>query len=446
MMAGSLSTLGIGSGGTLSYDIIDQLKEADESAIIAPIDDKIELNNTKQEKLDELKKLITDLKDHSVIMTDSKTYESKDSSISGDSISANVTYEAKEQTIEINVSQIAKKDIHQSKGFSSKDSTFTTDTKTLTFTINGKDIDIDVNASTTISDLADLINEKSDGLIEASVLNVGGSDPYTLVYKSANTGTENAITVSANASDLGFTEIQSATDATFTYDGIDITSSSNEISDLIDGVTLTLKDTGVSTLSITQNSDKVVEEMKNFVEKYNAIIESVTELTKYDSDTSEAGVFQSTSEIKAIKTELNDILATTTSSDKTIIDFGFTLNRDGTIELDEDELKSALSSDAGAVEEFFKSSDGESGIFDKLYDTLFDIGTSSSGTIKTLSSSLDDEEVALEESKSEAQAKLDDKYDLMAEQFVSFDILIGRLTKEFEALDMIIQQEINSKS
>ena len=446
MMAGSLSTLGIGSGGTLSYDIIDQLKEADESAIIAPIDDKIELNNTKQEKLDELKKLITDLKDHSVIMTDSKTYESKDSSISGDSISANVTYEAKEQTIEINVSQIAKKDIHQSKGFSSKDSTFTTDTKTLTFTINGKDIDIDVNASTTISDLADLINEKSDGLIEASVLNVGGSDPYTLVYKSANTGTENAITVSANASDLGFTEIQSATDATFTYDGIDITSSSNEISDLIDGVTLTLKDTGVSTLSITQNSDKVVEEMKNFVEKYNAIIESVTELTKYDSDTSEAGVFQSTSEIKAIKTELNDILATTTSSDKTIIDFGFTLNRDGTIELDEDELKSALSSDASAVEEFFKSSDGESGIFDKLYDTLFDIGTSSSGTIKTLSSSLDDEEVALEESKSEAQAKLDDKYDLMAEQFVSFDILIGRLTKEFEALDMIIQQEINSKS
>ena len=444
-MSGSLSTLGIGSGGTLSYDLIDQLKEADESAIIAPIDDKIELNSTKQEKLDELKQLITDLKDQSVTMTDTKTYASKDSSINGDSISANVTYEAKEQTIEINVSKVAKKEIYQSQSFASKDSTFTTETKTMTFTINGTDIEIDVNAGTTISDLADLINEKSDGLMEASVLNVGGTDPYKLIYKSTGTGEINNITRD-NTGGLGFVQIQNAADAEFEYDGIDITSSSNEISDLIEGVTITLKDTGVSTLSITQNSDKVVDEMKNFVEKYNAIIESITELTKYDSDTSEAGIFQSTSEIKAIKTDLNDILATTTSSDKTIVDFGFTLNRDGTVELDEDELKNALNADASAVEEFFKSSDSESGVFDKLYDTLFDIGTSSSGTIKTLSSSLDDEETTLEEAKSEAQTKLDDKYDLMAKQFVSFDIIIGRLTKEFESLDMIIQAEINSKS
>ncbi len=452
-MAGSLSTLGLGSGGVLSYDIIDQLKEADEAAIIDPIDEKIEVNSTKQDELDEIKKLINDLKDLSVTLSDTKTYSSKDFSVSGDSISADVTYKAKEQNIEINVTQLATKDIHGSKNFAAKSSTFTSSAETLTFSVgttNPTTIEIDVKASTTISELADLINEKSNGLIEASVMNVGGNDPYQLIIKSKDTGAENNISISATgtlATDLGFSEIQNAQDAKFTYDGVNITSSTNKIDDLIQGVTFTLKDSGTSTITITQNSDKIVDELKNFVEKYNALIEYLAPLTEYDSTTQEAGIFQSTSEIKGISTTLNNILATTVSTDdKTLLDFGFTINRDGTIELDEDELKSALNEDASVVEEFFKSSDAESGLFDQLYDTLFDMGTSSDGVIKTLANSLDTEATSLEESKTKAQEKLDDKYEIMAKKFASFDIIIGKITNQFQSLDMLIQAEINAKS
>ncbi len=54
-MAGALSTLGLGSQGVLTNDIIDQLKEADTSSIIKPIENKIELSTTKQSTLSDIK-------------------------------------------------------------------------------------------------------------------------------------------------------------------------------------------------------------------------------------------------------------------------------------------------------------------------------------------------------------------------------------------------------
>jgi len=47
-MASSISSLGIGSG-VLTADVIDQLKEADESRIIKPIENKITINNQKHQ-------------------------------------------------------------------------------------------------------------------------------------------------------------------------------------------------------------------------------------------------------------------------------------------------------------------------------------------------------------------------------------------------------------
>ncbi len=445
-MAGSLSSIGLGSNGALSYDIIDKLKDADKSAIISPIERKIELNTSKQEGLSELKKLITELQEQAVALSDSKTYQTKDSSVSGDSVSVDVAHEAKEQSIEINVTSLAKKEIYQSQAFASESSTFASEAKTMTFTINGKEIDIDVTTSTTISELAELINEESGGLMEASVLNVGGDDPYKLIYKSKDTGEINNITRS-NTGGLGFVQIQNAADAEFEYDGVDITSASNKIEDLVEGVSFTLTEEGASTITIAQNNEKIVEEMNNFVEKYNAVMEKLTEVTKYDSATKEKGLFQGTSEIRGITSTLSNILATTISSDnKTIADFGFTTNRDGTIELDEDEFKASLKSDSSIVEEFFKSSDGESGLFDKLYDTLFDIGTSSTGVMKLLDGSLETGAKNLKEAQEAAQKKLDDRYAIMAKRFASFDVIIGRISNQFKSLDMIIQSEINSKS
>ncbi|RVZ39445.1 hypothetical protein EC518_06830, partial [Helicobacter pylori] len=61
MAIGSLSSLGLGSK-VLNYDVIDKLKDADEKALIAPLDKKMEQNVEKQKALVEIKTLLSALK------------------------------------------------------------------------------------------------------------------------------------------------------------------------------------------------------------------------------------------------------------------------------------------------------------------------------------------------------------------------------------------------
>jgi flagellar hook-associated protein 2 len=74
-----------------------------------------------------------------------------------------------------------------------------------------------------ISELKDKINDSTDGKITASLLNVGGDEPYRLIIKSTDTGADNAISISSlngNELDLGFANhTYSAAEPTGTYDG-----------------------------------------------------------------------------------------------------------------------------------------------------------------------------------------------------------------------------------
>ena len=50
MAVGQLSSLGLGSG-VLNYDVIEKLKKADERAMVAPIEKKMQDNIEKQKEL-----------------------------------------------------------------------------------------------------------------------------------------------------------------------------------------------------------------------------------------------------------------------------------------------------------------------------------------------------------------------------------------------------------
>jgi flagellar hook-associated protein 2 len=67
--------------------------------------------------------------------------------------------------------------------------------------------DADISASTTLEQLRDLINNDpdNDGLVTASILNDGsGSNGYRLILTADETGTENAISITSNPTNLNF--------------------------------------------------------------------------------------------------------------------------------------------------------------------------------------------------------------------------------------------------
>lgn len=456
MATSSVSSLGLGSNGVLSYDVIDKLKNADESVEIKPIDTKITDTKTKQSDLSILTTYTATLKSAISSLSDEVTYLQRSSSVTGEAASVTASAGTAIQDFSLDVKSIAATDIYQSIAFTAQTSTFASGNDTLALNIDGKDISIDVDATTTIEELRDKINEQANGKITASILNVGGDKPYRLVLKSSDTGSHNAINITSTGSatlDLGFNNytytgtapsgtysagangadtltfningtdysiaindgedindiqariesdlgdvlhasvvngvlslesldgamsvsslygsdtvfglnsmdapkqtnhLQTAADANFDFNGVSITRDSNNISDLIVGVNITLKDTGKSNVSITQDTSAISDNIDSFISAYNKLINNLNAAIKYDTDSETAGSLQGVSEVVGLKAAINRQLLSVNDKGENLAQYGIALNEAGSLEIKTSEFQEALSSNPQGLENFFK--------------------------------------------------------------------------------------------
>lgn len=405
------SQLGVGSGNILSWDTIDKLKEADTKALIKPLETEIQSNLTKQKDLTAITTLLSTFKSNVSNLTGDNTYLKREASTSGSSsVSVSVSSGVAEQELNLSVEQLASQDSFQSKKFSSRtDSVFTQDVS-FGISIGGKDYVIDADSTTTLEQLAEKINEATDGKVQAKILNVGGDEPFRLIIQSAETGEANKIgfysitnSSSGNSSSdstleaLGFyfeksngsgekdsygneinrltlkdpnslsddqkknagSQISKAQDAKFKYNGIDITRSSNKVEDLILGVSFTLNKVdkaGESTnSSIKQSTEGILEDIKAMVDSFNSLMNNINEATKYDSETGLAGTFQGVREITSISSDLNKIINGVSGDGKSLASFGITVTKDGLLNMDSTKVNDMITTKFDEFKSFFSS-------------------------------------------------------------------------------------------
>ena len=363
MATSSVSSLGLGSDGALSYDTIDQLRKVDETAKLDPIDAKITKNTTKQTDLTSLTSLVTTLETSTNSLASEMSYLKRSSTVSNTAVSITAQSGTTVQDFSLHVTKLAEQDVYQSKAYTSQTSTFASGNDTLKLTINGNDYTFDVTATTTLSELKDKINDKVGDKVTASIINVGGTDPYRLIIKSDTTGTDNAITLSSTGTtktDMGLTNIQTAKNAEFTYNGVPVTRSKNTFDDLIKGVSITLNEINTSTansnVSITQDWSEIKKTVESLVSSYNSLMTKLTDFTKYDTDTKTAGTFQGVSQINTLTREVKKQILSVDSSGRSLADFGIELNTDGQLKLDSAVLNKKIQDDPSGLQEYFRGS------------------------------------------------------------------------------------------
>lgn len=408
------SQLGLGSGNVLSWDILDKLKSVDTKNLVSTIDTKIQTNLTQQKDLTAIKTLLSNFKSNVSSLTDDTSYLKRSVSSSGSgSATVDASTGVNEQTMKIKVSQLASQDVYQSKKFELKNESVLSPGSAETsfkLSIGLNSYEIEINASTTLEDIANKINEATDGKIQAKVLNVGGENPYSLVIQSKDSGKDNEISFSyvqdsAGSIDnsknlmksLGFmfkdpsttspgekltmmtedeikdaaltdktidtsnlaSRLQTAQNAIFEYNGIEITRDTNSISDLITGVTIKLnkvdKEGESSNFDIKQNTEGIVQDVEGLVNSYNNLMNNLSVATSYNSETGASGTFQGVSEITQIKSKINQIINGVSKDGKSIQDFGLSLSSDGLLKLEASKLKDALSNNFDNFKNFFSS-------------------------------------------------------------------------------------------
>lgn len=223
-----------------------------------------------------------------------------------------------------------------------------------------------------------------------------------------------------------------ASDAAFKIDGLDFTSSSNSVSDVIPDVTLSLvaqSETGkTTTLTVGQDVSGVKGTLKKFVDAYNKVMSTTKQLTAVTSagegKQPVTGALVGDSTVRTLVNGLRGELANPVQGTfRTLADLGITTQKDGTLAIDDTKLTAALTENYDAAGAFLAGNDGLMARLNKRVDAYAQTGgilqsrmDGLQGTLKSIDKQRDD----LNRRVSQIETRLYAQYNAM-------DSLVGQL-------------------
>jgi flagellar hook-associated protein 2 len=233
------------------------------------------------------------------------------------------------------------------------------------------------NGNTTLSGLRDYINDNDYG-IQASIVNDGNG--FRMVLVSEDTGAKNSMQITVSEDSVGsdidndglsqlaynslaqnsMTQTVAAEDAALTINGLEITRESNSVVGAINGVTLNLlkADLGnVVKINVSENVNEAKSAINDFVDTYNGLVSGMTTLTKYDAEAGTSGILNGDSIVRSFRSQLSSLLSNRLSGlsgdIRSLVDVGITTKADGTFQINNSTLDSALKNSRLEVESLF---------------------------------------------------------------------------------------------
>lgn len=315
----------------------------------------------------------------------------------------------------------------------------------LTFSVGTKtpfSITID-NTNNTLAGIRDAINSASDNNgVTASIVNANdsaGNAVSKLVLTAKDTGKANEFTVAVSGGDAGLNRLDSATPANYTgvaaadaeirIDGLTALRSSNQISDVLQGVTLNLQSAAEGTnvnVDIKLDSQAIKQVVTDFVTAYNGFIGAADKLGKVATDGGSNGALVGDSTLRSIRNELRQQTSSVVSSApndfNTLKTIGIDIDRYGVMTLDAAKLEKALSSNLSAVSDIFASDNGVANKLDEKVRQYLQTG----GPLDTRQSSLQKQLTSLGKRRENIQLHLDNLQKNYQKQFIAMDVAVGR--------------------
>lgn len=228
-------------------------------------------------------------------------------------------------------------------------------------------------ANSSLAGIRDTINAANAG-VTAALVNDGGTSPWRLVLSGNTTGAAQSMRIGVTgaaplqallahdpAGAQSLAEKTSAADAALLVDGIAISKASNTITDVLEGVTLTLAKTNSgspTTLTIGRDTSSALNQAKAFVDSVNAMLTGLRTIAGYDSATKTTGALYGDSTTASLNSRLRTILNGAISgagSITSLSQLGIAFQRDGSIKLDAAKFSKALANNPGDVAAAFAS-------------------------------------------------------------------------------------------
>ena len=373
---------------------------------------------------------------------------------------------------QVTVDKLAKSHVIKANEFSEKGDSTSLENQTITFSqSDGSDVTVTLKGKTYGEMMENLKNDinKNSKTVSASLVETSPGNK-TLVFTSVKTGVENkfhqssggtsgiGISGSANIlSDLGlvsggqFNEVQAALDAELKVNGLSVKSSSNEVKGVVDGVTLQLqKESSSAMITVGQDSEKVIEKVKGFVDAFNEVRKLIREgmakpeeKPKSDKTPYRKTTLQGDSTLRQLDMQLGSWMSSNIAGLGTLADLGIEIDKDkkgadmtGQIVFEQKKFKEALERDPDKVISMFNMDEKDTsgnkkyGIATILNEELQNWTSKANGILQSRVNGYDSEISFITESMTNMEQRLTMKEQQLKKQFTAMEVALGKLKNE----------------
>ncbi|MWP47842.1 flagellar filament capping protein FliD [Gilliamella sp. Pas-s27] len=475
----AMSALGIGSGIDLG-EILNQL-EAAEKTRLTPITTQQKAINAKISGFGKLKSALTTFNTATAKLQKKELFQSRTAPGNNDYFSVKVNSKAALGNYAVTVDQLATSHGVATSAINDKATQLGNGNETRTITIeqaNGDKLDVTLSKDeTSLEAIANAINNAQfvdeNGKTSPSTMNAAvvrsGDGRYQLAITSKETGELQTITSITSDDEklneiIGFdinqpnnshmTEVSKAQDAKFSFNGIAITSSSNTVKDVVAGVDLTLKATTTTSqnLAITADDEKAEEAIKEWVEAFNQLQSTISTLTQFTADeknskelNSSNGPLVGDATLRNIDQSIRSIFSKGQAGEFSVLaQIGINMDKNGTLTINENKLKNALSENSDAVATLFTGDGKTTGIANEVFAKVSGF-IDSDGMIDSATNGLNATLKSLDKRHEQVSNSIEQTIERYRVQFTKLDVLINSLDSMSNYLTTQFDMMVNLK-
>ena len=373
----TISSAGIGSGLDVN-SIVTQLMNVEK----LPLQNLQSAASTMQTQLSafgQVQSLVSALHDSMAPLLASSSYSLTTSSSSDSaSVSVGSSASATAGSYAVSVTSLAASQVVVSASGQFTDANATVGSGTLTLrqgswdanrtsfspATGSSDVSVAISSGDTLAGIRDKINAANAGVTASIVIDANGA---RLALQSTSTGAASGfrLTVadddgnSADSSGLSrlafdpasgaaqMTLTQTAANAQATVNGISVSSATNQLSDVVQGMSFSLNKLTTSpvSISVTRNTDALKTMVSSVVSAYNALAQTLTQATAYNPTTKQAALLQGNATAQGIQNQMRSLVsggALASSVFSTLSTVGVEYQKDGTLKVNDTKLTAAV--------------------------------------------------------------------------------------------------------
>jgi flagellar hook-associated protein 2 len=403
---------------------------------------------------------LTTLESAAEALAEADSFASVSASSSDDGVGVSTTSATVEGTYDVVVSQLARAQVTASASTYSSVDTVVGATGTLTLLVASQPpVDVAITPSMTLKQLAEAINAKTDAPVTASVVQAAPGS-YRLVLTGKNTGAANAFTMTSTVAGglgLAFDDVngngiygedadnntQKARNASLTVNNLQVTSASNNVEDVIPGVTLKLTRedaTKTATVKVTRDSSSISKLLDKLVSSYNDVVT----FFKDQNTAAVAGRANIARDplLGSFKNSLREAMLGEYLDGGTysrLASVGVEFDITGKLKINKTKLDEALADSSSSVQKLFAGADGKSGVFGKMRG-LVEEYTKSGGFVATVRQRIGDQVTSIGKRLDKMEAQLAVRRAALQQEYIAADMAMSQIKAQSSSLSAIGSQ------